>query len=107
MVGELSLIDRAEHRQRWKRLDVLVAAGVYLLAVLAVFGDVLLGPGGRVISEEHSDVAHQFLFWREFGFGELGRGHVALWNPYLFCGAPFCGGFQSALFYPPNWIYLL
>src|SRR6266545_3805992 len=104
-MGSAPVSDRLEFPGRRRaRIEIPIAAGVYLLAV---FGDVLLGPSGRVISEEHSDVAHQFLFWREFGFGELARGHVALWNPYLFCGAPFCGGFQSALFYPPNWIYLL
>jgi hypothetical protein len=29
------------------------------------------------------------------------------WNPHVFLGAPFVGAFQSAMFYPPNWIYLL
>ncbi len=32
---------------------------------------------------------------------------MALWNPHIFSGMPFFGGFQSALLYPPNWLYLL
>jgi len=89
------------------RREILLAAAIYFCAVLIAFGDVLLGPAGRIISEEHSDVANQFLYWREFGFGELAKGHLVLWNPHLFSGAPFLGGFQSALLYPPNWIYLV
>ena len=34
-------------------------------------------------------------------------GHLALWNPHCFCGAPFFGNFQSALLYPLNFLYLL
>ena len=33
-------------------------------------------------------------------------GRLALWNPHIFSGTPFFGGFQSALLYPPNWLYL-
>src|SRR4029077_5266152 len=31
----------------------------------------------------------------------------ALWNPYIVGGAPFFGGMQSALLYPPNWLFLI
>lgn len=27
------------------------------------------------------------------------------WNPYIFAGTPFLADMQTALFYPPNWIY--
>lgn len=80
-------------------------AGLAALA-LAVFGDLLLFPGDRVISRSGTDLHLVFASWREFGFGELAHGRLALWNPYLFCGAPFFGGFQSALLYPLNAIYL-
>jgi len=49
----------------------------------------------------------QFVWWRQFGFDELAKGHIALWNPQLFCGVPFFGGFQSALLYPPNWLFMV
>ncbi len=32
---------------------------------------------------------------------------MALWNPYLYCGAPYFAGFQSALLYPPNWLFIV
>ena len=53
------------------------------------------------------DLAHQYVPWRDFGFSELLRGHFALWNPYLYCGTPYFGGFQSGLLYPPNCAYLI
>jgi len=77
------------------------------LLCLAMFGDVLLAPGGRVFGLESTDMAYQFLQWRDFGFAELARGNLALWNPHIYGGAPFFGGMQSALLYPPNWLYLV
>ena len=59
-----------------------------------------------VLSCWDQDIRKQFLGWYQFGFGELKKGHFPLWNPHLFCGAPFFGGFQSALLYPPNWLFL-
>jgi hypothetical protein len=50
---------------------------------------------------------NHFLHWRSFGFGELARGNLALWNPHIYAGQPFFGGMQSALLYPPNWLYLV
>ena len=81
--------------------------GVLTALVLAMFFDVLLAPGARVVGADSTDLALHFLHWRRFGFGELAQGNLALWNPHVFGGAPFFGGFQSALLYPPNWLYLV
>lgn len=81
-------------------------AGLALLC-LAMFGDLLLSPGGRVLGLDSTDMAYQFLQWRSFGFAELARGNLALWNPHIYGGAPFFGGMQSALLYPSNWLYLV
>ena len=78
-----------------------------LAMVLAIFGRALFGPGGQVLSKVDTDISGQFIYWRQFGFDQLRAGHVALWNPHVFSGAPFMSAFQSALFYPPNWIYLI
>ena len=75
--------------------------------VLEIFGPVLFGPGDRVLSKGDTDIADQFIYLRQFGFDQLRRGHVTLWNPHVFSGAPFMSAFQSALLYPPNWIYLI
>lgn len=60
----------------------------------------------RVLSSIDADLASQFIYWREFGFSHLRHGEVPLWNPHIFGGAPFFGGFQSALLYPPNALFL-
>ena len=76
------------------------------LLTLGMFGQVLFAPGDRVLSHWGLDVFLQFIPWRQFGFDQLRHGNLALWNPHLFSGAPFFGGFQSALLYPPNGLFL-
>jgi hypothetical protein len=86
----------------------LLAGGVFAALTLIVFSDVLFAPGDVVLSTAGAgaDLAHQYVAWRDFGFSELRRGNFALWNPYLYCGTPYFGGFQSGLLYPPNYAYL-
>lgn len=81
-------------------------AGLGVL-VAAMFFDVLFVPGTRVLGADNTDLALHFLHWRQFGFGELGSGNLALWNPHIYAGVPFFGGMQSALLYPPNWLFLV
>ncbi|HZL99468.1 MAG TPA: hypothetical protein VFD43_04370, partial [Planctomycetota bacterium] len=85
----------------------LRCAAVLAAASLAMFADVLFVGSPAILSHASTDVASQYLHWRAFGFGELGRGNLALWNPHIYSGAPYLGGMQSALLYPPNWIHLL
>lgn len=47
----------------------------------------------------------QFYPWRAFGFRWFARGVLPLWNPHQFCGTPFLANGQSALLYPPNWLF--
>ena len=78
---------------------------VFAAVVLVLFADVLFSDGGRVLGAPRGDMPLQFLPWRDFGFRELRAGNLALWNPHVYGGAPFFGGFQSALLYPPNWLH--
>jgi hypothetical protein len=78
-----------------------------MILTLILFGDVLFSTGGRVLSSGGTDLSHQFLYWRDFASREILRGNFPLWNPHLFSGAPFFGGFQSALLYPPNVLFLI
>ncbi len=89
-----------------RRVDI--AAGLGLIALVALtYGD-LLAPGTRtIVSHPLGDLARYFLPARAFGFGELAGGNLPWWNPYLFAGTPFIGGWQSAMFYPPNLIHLV
>jgi hypothetical protein len=75
--------------------------------VLAVFGGVLLRDDAALLGSPRGDMLLQYLPWRVFGFDELARGNLALWNPHLFSGRPFLGDFQSALLYPPNLVHLV
>jgi len=80
---------------------------VLLGLTLAMFGTALLSPGNLILSQPGGDLSTEFVYWRQFGFEQLRAGHIPLWNPHVFSGVPFMGGFQSALFYLPNWIYLV
>src|SRR5688572_25186688 len=71
-----------------------------------MFADLLFAPGTRVLGAEHTDTLLHFVPWTTFGFGELARGNLALWNPHIYGGAPYLAAPQSALFYPPNWLFL-
>jgi len=46
----------------------------------------------------------QFTPWRVFALEALRGGDLPLWNPLLGMGAPLIANYQSALFYPPNWL---
>ena len=48
----------------------------------------------------------QFGPWWSYAWQTLLAGHLPLWDPLLGMGAPLLANYQSALLYPPNWIYL-
>ncbi|HVZ80112.1 MAG TPA: hypothetical protein VHE12_04835 [bacterium] len=85
-----------------------LAAGILLALVLFLFGDVLFSPAqDRILSSLQGDLADQFYAWRGFGASMMKKGILPLWDPYIFGGSPFFAGFQSALLYPPNWLFLV
>lgn len=88
------------HRYGW--IVPLVLAGVSL----GVFCDVLFTTS-RVAGSPTADMPLQFIPWRQFGFEEMRHGNLPLWNPHVFGGTPYLAGFQSALFYPLNWLHLI
>jgi hypothetical protein len=90
-----------------KASNYLLAFFAFAIPVIIIFFDVLFNPNGRILSYLGSDIAKEFIDWRYFGFEQLKQGNLALWNPHVFCGIPFFGSFQSALLYPPNFLYML
>jgi Bacterial membrane protein YfhO len=48
----------------------------------------------------------QFGPWWSYAWRTLLAGHLPLWNTLSGMGAPLLANYQSALFYPLNWIYL-
>lgn len=102
-----------EEKSQWPDAKVqhtlrswLISLGLLAVLILAIFGNVLFTAKDTVLSSSGKDLALQFIHWRAFGFGELRHGNLALWNPHLFSGTPYFGGFQSALLYPPNALFL-
>jgi hypothetical protein len=51
--------------------------------------------------------ATQFVPWWNFAWSSILTGQFPFWNPMLGMGAPLVANYQSALFYPPTWIYFL
>jgi len=47
----------------------------------------------------------QFIPWWDFAWDTLLEGQLPLWNPWVGMGAPLIANYQSALFYPPNWLH--
>jgi hypothetical protein len=84
-----------------------IAAGFLFALTVFYFLPVLAAGGSRILSAEGADVWNQYFYWRHFGFNALALGELPLWNPYIFSGAPYIAGIQSAIFYPLNVIYLL
>lgn len=70
---------------------ILLLAPVYLTGKAIFWGTPLL----------------QFVPWRIWAWETLQQGNLPLWNPLLGMGAPLIANYQSALFYPPNWLYFL
>ena len=83
----------------------LLAVVILLALTVAALGTTLFSRE-LVFSNDERDLALQFVHWRKFGFEELRAGRLALWNPHIYGGAPYFGGFQAALLYPPNWLFL-
>lgn len=50
------------------------------------------------------DILNQFYPWTEFWVREFRTNGFPLWNPYAFCGSPFIGNLQAAIFYPPQFL---
>jgi hypothetical protein len=49
----------------------------------------------------------QFVPWWAQAYRTLATGELPLWNPLVGGGAPLLANYQSALLYPPTWIYFL
>ena len=87
----------------WNRVCQGAGAGLFLAFALALF----LLPPDFLIGTARADLGQQFLAWRAFAAASLRAGHWPLWNPYNYAGEPFLGGFQSAVFYPANVLFLI
>jgi len=49
----------------------------------------------------------QFIPWWTWAWETIAQGVLPVWNEMLGMGAPLIANYQSALFYPPTWLYFL
>ncbi len=49
----------------------------------------------------------QFYPWRQAALAAVSAGEWPLWNPLVGNGAPLLANYQTAVFYPPNWLALV
>jgi hypothetical protein len=64
-------------------------------------------PAGTILSASMGDMLYEFVPSRAFLADSLRHGYLPLWNPYTYAGQPFLGGFESAVFYPLNLLFLV
>src|SRR5579864_4994199 len=83
---------------RRERLQVAVLA---LIATYAFFHEYL-----RPFKRVHlwSDIEGYHYPLQRYAFQSLKDGRIPLWDPSIYCGIPFSGNVQAALFYPPTWL---
>jgi hypothetical protein len=77
------------------------AAALLALAVLTLLFFWKIALTNRVLAG--LDVFAYFYPYRDFAGEALRSGHLPLWNPYLFMGAPLLANSQAAVLYPLHW----
>ena len=88
--------------QRTGRIAALVAVALMLASLILV----LVLPSDALLSAGTTDMISEFVSARAYLADSLRHGHLPLWNPYTYGGQPFLAGFESAVFYPPNLLFL-
>ncbi|MEJ2706042.1 MAG: hypothetical protein P8074_00390 [Anaerolineales bacterium] len=96
-------------------MSVLNKSAIYMIkksgwifAILLLAPFILLAPvllGGKALY--WGTPILQFVPWRAWAWQTLQQGRLPLWNPLSGMGAPLLANYQSALLYPPNWLYFL
>lgn len=95
----------------WSFHPVLPVIGTLLAIALACFGKLFLHPGEFLVGVQRgglNDLVFWFLPRRDYprlAFRQFGQ--LPFWCPWVGGGAPFLGSFQTALFYPPNWLFAI
>ncbi len=87
-------MEMTAHKRAWFYFDLAMLAAAVVLFYPAVGLPHWISPGG--------DMVNLFLPGRHWAQRWLSEGIIPLWNPQVFCGVPFHGAMQAAVFYPPN-----
>jgi len=93
-------MDQPDHRAACRSACI---AGAFAAAALVL---IFLLPPQLLLSSPRADLIGGYVSSRAFAAQTLEAGHLPLWNPHTYGGQPFLGGFESALLYPPNLLFL-
>src|SRR5579864_5178841 len=85
------------------RIAAIVAGLLTVAALIAV----LALPRDLLLTAPSADMTSEFVAWRAFLADALRAGHLPLWNPFTYGGQPFLTGFEPAVLYPLNLVFLL
>ena len=76
----------------------LALVSLFLFREIVIDGHLLFG----------TDFVSFYLSLKQFLYDELRANHqIPLWNPYVFGGMPFWAHFESTIFYPLDFLFLL
>jgi hypothetical protein len=78
--------------------------GIALLLAL-VISTVLLGMQPPITQGLDYQLGHQF--YKFYLHDSIRTGELPLWNPYVALGRPFLADPEAAVFYPPNWVFIV
>jgi hypothetical protein len=97
---------KAQGNGRFDAKDAGILLALLLVAVVALW-PILCAAPTQAPGLPGQDGRTQWYPWRALAADSIRHGSLPLWNPYVLCGVPFLGDFQSALFYPPNFIFVV
>ncbi len=83
----------------WQR-DSLICLGLFLLPLVVFFREAV----GQY-AYFHRDLQLYFYPYHKAVTDLVSEGGWPLWNPYAFSGMPLLGDGQTAMLYPPNWLF--
>lgn len=65
------------------------------------------GPGAVPHKAQGPDVIRELYPWKFLAIEEIKKGNLPFWNPYNFSGNPQSANFQTATFYPLNFLFFI
>ena len=83
-----------------RRRDILIGLGLLLLPFGVFYAQAL----GQAVFYHH-DLQYYFHAYHKAVVDLARQPGLPLWNPYAFSGIPLLGDGQTAMFYPPNWLF--
>ena len=102
---------KIEHLASSDRKRTLAAFCILAAGVLACFHPLSIHPADLLVAAKpggRNDLTNAFLASRSYPRECLtGAGQLPFWNPFGSCGIGYWGDPQSAVCYPPNWLFRL